>query len=447
MYLAKFFHRPPGKDARELLLIFDSGGDQTHACTHALLGFVMDGRIEPTMRRDFGSAREAVAAFRRAAEELREAGYIETADTKYSLRALPLDPKPKPAWQQGLDELLLSAVIDDMATQTALIDKLAATPAAREPFYLWAAARHGFATAPKRQARALAQAENARDAFGARRASRTPPYIWSLWPLEVEAAIHDLLCEIHYAVGNAKAALDAAQHAQEVGGNPHRAGRVAWLICHHFPAREEEAFEQAYRHAEYGGYESVTALPGYAAFVERRRRKPRSEPGWRWGGRNEPASEATLREVERKLAAALPKDYRDFLKTPSRTELLIRTGDVSAKLRFYAAKKLLEQRGNLLDFITRSAKSAAAAEAHFRDRYGVSLRHLVPITEPVNLSCAILIHLGKGERFGWCYRWDHDEAQKLEAAQPSFEKVLAALTSGIERRDPTVLRFLGIHIG
>lgn len=445
MYLAKFFHRPPGKDARELLLIFDRSAEQAHSCTHAFLGFVLDGRIEPAMRRDFASAREAVAAFRHAAEELREAGYIETADTKYSLRSLPLDPKPKPAWQQGLDELLLSAVIDDLPTQTALIDKLAATPAAREPFYLWLAARHGFAIAPKRHARALAQAENARDAFGARRASRTPPYIWSLWPLEVVAAIHDLLCEIHFAAGDAKAALDAAHHAQEVAGNPHRAGRIAWLICHHFPAREDEAFEQAYRHAEDGGYESIIALPAYAAYVERRRRKSRSEPGWRWGGRNEPASEATVREVERKLAAALPKDYRDFLKTPSRTELLIRTGDVSAKLRFYAAKKLVEQRGNLLDFITRSAKSAAAAEAHFRDRYGVSLRHLVPIAEPVNLSCAILIHLGKGDRFGWCYRWDHEDAQKLEAAQPSFEKVLAALTSGIERRDPTVLRFLGIH--
>ena len=117
----------------------------------------------------------------------------------------------------------------------------------------------------------------------------------------------------------------------------------------------------------------------------------------------------------------------------------------SAKLRFYAAKKLVEQRGNLLDFITRSEKSAAAAEAHFRDRYDVSLRHLVPIAEPVNLSCAILIHLGKGERFGWCFRWDHTNPRELQGAQPSFEKALAALTSGIERRDPTVLRFLGIH--
>jgi hypothetical protein len=167
MYLAKFFHRPPGRDARELLLIFDNSGEQAHS----FLGFVMDGRIEPYRRRDFASAREAVAAFRGAVEELREAGYIETTDTKYALRTLPLDPRPKPAWQQGLDELLLSAVIDDVATQSALIDKLAATPAAREPLYLWGAARHGFAIAPKRHLRALAQAETARDAFGARRAS------------------------------------------------------------------------------------------------------------------------------------------------------------------------------------------------------------------------------------------------------------------------------------
>jgi hypothetical protein len=453
MYLAKFLHRPPGKDDRELLLIVDRSGGKghssdralDHALDHAFLGFVLDGRIEPYMRRDFASAREAVAEFRRAAEELREAGYVETAHTKYSLRKLPPEPKPKPAWQQGLDELLLSAIIDDAATQTALIAKLATTPAVREPVYLWLVARHGFAAAPKRHARALALAENARDVLGARRASRTPPYIWSLWPLEVEAAIRDLLCEIHFAAGNAKAALDAAQHAQEVAGDAHRAHRIAWLICHHFPAREEEAFEQAWRHAEHGGYESITALPGYAAYVERRKRRARREPGWRWGGRNEAASETTLREVERKLATALPTDYRDFLKTPSRTELLIRTGEDSAKLRFYTAKKLIDQRDNLLDFITRSEKSAAAAEAHFRDRYGVSLRHLVPIAEPVNLSCAILIHLGKGERFGWCFRWDHNDARVLQGAQPSFEKVLAALTSGIERRDPTVLRFLGIH--
>ena len=439
MYLAKFFHRPPGNDDRELLLIFDSScGDG-----HALMGFIMDGRTEPYMRHDFATAREAVAAFRRAADELRDGGYVETADSKYTLRALPPDPKPKPAWQQGLDELLLSAIIEDAATQTALIGKLAATPAALEPFYLWLAARHGFASAPKGHIGALARAENARDALGARRASKAPFYVWSLRPLEVEAFIHDLLCEIHFAAGNAKAGLVAAQHAQEVDGDQFRGGRIAWILCHHFPDREEEAFDQAFRHAQFGGYEAVTALPAYAAYLERRKRKARPDRGWRWGGRNEPASEPALRETERKLGTALPKDYRRFLETPQRSELLVRIDDRIATLRFFAPAQLVKQREALVKFITRTDKPSTA-EAFFRAQYGVSLRHLVPIAEPTNLSCNIVIHLGKGERFGWCFRWDHDGAWELEGPQPSFDAALAALTTGIERRDASVLRFLGI---
>jgi hypothetical protein len=439
MYLAKFFHRPPGKDDRELLLIFDSSCGEGPA----LMGFVMDGRSEPYMRQNFAGAREAVVAFRRAAEDLREAGYVETADTKYTLRALPADPKPKPAWQQGLDELMLCAVIDDAATQAALIAKLAATPAAPEPFYLWLAARHGFASTPKGHVAALARAENARDALGVRRASKAAFYVWSLRPLEIEAFIHDLLCEIHFAAGNAKAALAAAQHAQEVDGDQYRGGRIAWILCHHFPDREEEAFDQAFRYAQFGGYEAVTALPAYAAYLERRKRKTRPEKGWRWGGRNEPASEPGLRDAERRLGVALPKDYRRFLETPQRTELLVRIDDRIATLRFFAPGQLVKQREALFKFITRTDKPSTA-EAFFRAQYGVSLRQLVPIAEPTNLNCNILLHLGKGERFGWCFRWDHDGAWELEGAQPSFDAALAALTTGIERRDATVLRFLGI---
>ena len=265
MYLAKFFHRPPGDDDRELLLIADtSSGDG-----HMLFGFVMNGRGEAYRRQEFCAAPEAVTAFRSAVTALREAGYVETVHTQYQIRALPPAPKAKPAWQQGLDELLLSALVDDAAAQSALIDELAATPAAQEPFYLWLAARHAFAMAPN-HARALARAENARDTLGARRASKMPPYVWSLRPLKVEAFIHDLLCEIHFSAGRRHAALDAAQHAQEVDGNPYRGGRIAWILCHCFPAREEEAFDQAARYAGTGGYDAVTALPAYAAYVERR---------------------------------------------------------------------------------------------------------------------------------------------------------------------------------
>jgi hypothetical protein len=275
MYLAKFFHRSPGDDDRELLLILESGA----ADPHVLMSFVMGGGNEPAMRRELMAARDAVAALRRAAEELRLEGYVETAHTQYQLRALPPDPKPKPAWQQGLDELLLSAFIADDATQAALIAKLAATRAAQEPLYLWLAARHEFATAPKGHPRALARAENARDTLGARRASRTPPYVWSLRPLKIEAFIQDLLCEIHFAAGRPQAALDAAQRAQEADGNPYRGGRIAWILAHCFPAREEEAFDQAARYAGLGGYEAVTALPAYAAYVGRR--GPASDKGRR----------------------------------------------------------------------------------------------------------------------------------------------------------------------
>src|SRR5215469_5860350 len=266
MYLAKFFHRAPGNDDRELLLILESGGGEPHV----LVSFVMGASSEPCARREFMTAREAVAALRRTAEELRLEGYAETVHTQYQLRALPADPKPKPAWQQGLDELLLSAIVEDGATQAALIAKLAATPAAQEPLYLWLAARHEFATAPNGHARTLARAENARDTLGARRASRTPPYVWSLRPLKVEAFIQDLLCEIHFTASRPHAALDAAQRAQEADGNPYRGGRIAWILAHCFPAREEEAFDQAARYAGLGGYEAVTALPAYAAYVGRR---------------------------------------------------------------------------------------------------------------------------------------------------------------------------------
>jgi SMI1/KNR4 family protein SUKH-1 len=440
MYLAKFFHRPPGTDDRELLLIFDGSGGESHA----FMTFVMDGRLDPTVRRDFASAREAVAAFRAAAEELRDAGYVETTDTKYTLRTLPPAPKPKPAWQQGLDELLLSAIIDDLATQAALIAKLAATPAVREPLYLWLAARHAVEKAPKAAVGVLPRAETARDALVARQASKAPLYTWSLRPREIEAFIHDLLCEMHAAAGNPRAALAAAQLAQKADGDPARGGRIAWLLCQHFPDREEDAFEQAFRYAASGGCDELIALPAYVAWVARRKRKAPAEKGWRWGGRNAPASETTLREAERKLAVELPEDYRRFLETPQRTELLVRLTDRIATLRFFAPGQLAKQRDALVRFITRTDKPAIA-EAYFRAQYGVSLRHLVPIAEPTNLSCSIVLHLGKGERFGWCFLWDHEAAWELERAQPSFAAALTALTTGIERRDASVLRFLGIE--
>src|SRR3954470_14178522 len=105
MYLAKFFHRPPGDDDRELLLI--PGADPV------VIGIYMDEKRETQrddfLREAFSDITAAVAAFRRHAAALVATGYVETAHTDYTLRHL-LDVQPKPDWQRALDELMLAAL-------------------------------------------------------------------------------------------------------------------------------------------------------------------------------------------------------------------------------------------------------------------------------------------------------------------------------------------------
>ena len=84
MYLAKFFHRPPGDDDRELLLI--QGGDPM------IIGFRMRGSVEiqteDFLRERFSEIGNAVAAYRRHAAELVAAGYMETTHTRHTRRNL-----------------------------------------------------------------------------------------------------------------------------------------------------------------------------------------------------------------------------------------------------------------------------------------------------------------------------------------------------------------------
>jgi hypothetical protein len=76
----------------------------------------------------------------------------------------------------------------------------------------------------------------------------------------------------------------------------------------------------------------------------------------------------------------------------------------------------------------------------------VAARDLLPIAEPAQYSRCVVINLGEGERFGWCFHWDHDGAWELEQATPDFDSALKALTQGIERLDTAILEFLGIYL-
>jgi hypothetical protein len=116
MYLAKFFHRPPGDDDRELLLM--PGGDPVIA------GIYMDeGRAtkrEDFLRKKFSSMKAAAAAYRRHVAELVAAGYVETTHTEYTLRNLLPDPQPKPDWQKGLDDLMIAALSAPLSSRNTL---------------------------------------------------------------------------------------------------------------------------------------------------------------------------------------------------------------------------------------------------------------------------------------------------------------------------------------
>jgi hypothetical protein len=65
---------------------------------------------------------------------------------------------------------------------------------------------------------------------------------------------------------------------------------------------------------------------------------------------------------------------------------------------------------------------------------------------PARESRCLVIHLEQGERFGWCFHWDHDGAWELEQPTPSFNAALKVLTDGIEQRDPAILGFLGVYL-
>jgi hypothetical protein len=206
MHLARFFHRPPGDDDRELLLI--PGGDPM------VIGIYMDDSREPGrdefLREQFSGIAEAVSFFRRHTADLAAAGYMETAHTKYTLRNLLPDPKAKPDWQKGLDELMLAALSAPLKEQQKQLAALKDTPAAGEPLYLWLAAHHSYA-ADEDNERTIRFAEAARDTLAARHAAKAPHYCWSIWENDLEGRIFEVLSEAYLRADKPEAALETIE--------------------------------------------------------------------------------------------------------------------------------------------------------------------------------------------------------------------------------------------
>jgi hypothetical protein len=238
MYLAKFFHRPPGDDDRELLLV--PGGDPM------IIGFRMRGSVEiqteDFLRVPFSEIGNVVAAYRRYAAELVAAGYMETTHTRHTRRNLRC-PEAKLEWQKSLDDLMLAALSASLEDQ-----------AAHEPLYLWLAAHRSFAAADSHE-HTIQLAEAARDTLALRRAEKTPHYAWSIAENDLEARIFDVLSWAHLRAENPAAALDAIEQAYRIAPSNDRGVQRATILCDHFPDRRQEALAAANKRAELDGRE------------------------------------------------------------------------------------------------------------------------------------------------------------------------------------------------
>jgi hypothetical protein len=256
MYLAKFFHRPPGDDDRELLLIPSS--------EPMIIGYRMRGSLEiqteDFLREPFSEIGNAVAAYRRHAAELVAAGYIETTHTRYTRRDLPR-PEAKHEWQKELDDLMLAALSAPLEEQARHLAALQDTPAAHQPLYLWLAAHRGFAAADSNE-QTIRLAEAARDALASRRADKTPHYAWSIAENDLEARIFDVLSWAHLRADDPAAALDAIEQACRVAPNKDRGVQRATILRDHFPDRQQEAFAAADKYAELDGCEQDVRAAG-----------------------------------------------------------------------------------------------------------------------------------------------------------------------------------------
>ena len=201
MYLAKFFHRPPGDDDRELLFI---PGESP-----MIVGIYMDAAGEPErddfLREEFSNIRAAVGVFRHHVAKLAAAGYTETTHTRHTLRNLLPDPEPKPDWQKGLDDLMLAALSAPLEEQAKHLASLRNTPAEHEPLFLWLAAHHGYAAEADNE-QTIRFAEQARDTIAKRRAAKVPHYAWSIDESELEARSLEVLSWARLRADNPTAA-------------------------------------------------------------------------------------------------------------------------------------------------------------------------------------------------------------------------------------------------
>jgi hypothetical protein len=430
MYLAKYFHRSAGEADQRVLLCKDGGV----LCT--IRGRLVKGE-EHASRENFKTVSDLVRGFRSQVATLKADGYFETIQVDYKLSKLPGNPEPKPDWQMGVDEMYLCVLVADLAAAEGWLRKLKVTPAQNEPLFLYLASRVENDVERAREIYDACIA--ARESLMQHLAGGTPFYCWSLPPYDVDADIHTWLCEVQLVLNQPQNALASIERACKMSLDSYRAGRKAFIQCTHFPELREDAFDHAYRYAKFGGFEKVTALPAYEEYLRGRQASAYKS---RWGASRAAAKEQAVCAAEAEFQIRLPQEYRTFLLTRAHGDLILRTPDSTGTLHFIKAENLCSARAQFAKHL--GPRSGEDGTEHVRSQYGLDLERLVPIAHVHGASNYLVLHIGAGERFGFCYRWYHDDLWEFVHAGDNFDAALESIIENFKTGDAKILDFLGL---
>jgi hypothetical protein len=438
IYLVRYLLNPATRGRQQHLLLEDSSW---------VLGQQLpDGDAESDPQQlgrryfeeTFENAGGAVLAFERLLAQSIEDGYFLTDITDRFTHEVPDDAKPKPAWQQAIDRYYLAMLHGNY--DIALPDE----PLARaEPMWMHLDAIRAWRFDKARAADALPIALAARAELKRRKAEKLAYYTWSLPWVEEDAGLDDLLFGIYGQLGDKDKAFAAIRAAEDLATNTYRAERLAAMQCYAFPQYREDAFDVAYRYAQYG-FGEVIAHPDYAAYAARREAAiAAGQPVLRWHAMCDPSSAEEIAAAEHDIGAKLPDDYRGFLLRRGKSRLDLMKGDDLTTLTFAAARDISIWGPVFRDWLdTMGDKEEAYSQAWARE-LGVDRHKLWSIATPWDNSRCLVISLAGDATHGRCYLWDHDDPYLLVPIGDSFAEAVATIESGFVSGDNRVKTILG----
>jgi cell wall assembly regulator SMI1 len=450
-YLVRFFRQPrSGKQQRHLMLDDASwvlgewiGAKNSLESRMAKIGTpgfdpvqaLMDDRF---YEENFEDPTACVAAYEDLASRAVADGYVLVDMTDRMLDVIPDDAAPKPAWACALDQYVL-----DSAARKPIVGSPALEEARNEPLRHYLDALHRHRQNPDMATENLRTALIARNELDRRKVSGTPMYLWSIDPIEFEARIYQLLMQIHQQLGDTDAMFASIRKACDLVVNSYRSECLAQMQCYHLPQYREDAFETAFKYAQFG-YDVIREHKDYAAYAKRRKGEVKTgKPFMRWQSMQEPSSAAEITGAEAALGVKFPDDYKAFLAERGRCKLSLMLGEETKELNFAGAPDLAIWKGVFDHWLETMGAARDNLTADWPAKHGVEARTLHSIATPWDNSSCVVMDLAPGPGHGRCFLWDHDEACDLIPIGNTFTAALTAIEVGIKYDTPPMRMFFG----